>query len=244
LSGNAKRQRLALTYSLGAVATLALAVWMGGIALWLAWLAAALAAVALNYLLLGTRGFAKHHSGQVGWAAQWMLAPYRLGAWLNSRWWTRKSPQALEVVPGAWLGRLPGARDHEYARWTSAVDLTAEFAAARRVPTIAVPMLDLVAPQPAQLRRAAHAIDWQYRRHGSVLVHCALGYSRSAAALAAWLVMYEHAASIPEAAALIRRVRPEIVLDENYFAALAAAVQPDFVASNTAIARLAQLARA
>jgi protein-tyrosine phosphatase len=243
-NADARRRRLASAYALGAIATLAFAVWVGGMALWLAWLAAALAAVALNYLMLGTRGFAKQHSGRVAWAAHWLLAPYRLGAWLNSRWWTRKAPEPVEVIPGAWLGRLPGASDHLAAGWISAVDLTAEFPSARRVPTLAVPMLDLVAPAPGQLRRAAHAIDRQYRQHGGVLVHCALGYSRSAAALAAWLVMYGHAASIPEAAALIRRVRPEVVLGEDYFAALAAAVQPGIAAPNAAIARLAQLARA
>jgi protein-tyrosine phosphatase len=243
-TSDAKRRRLASTYALGAAGVLGLALWAGGLALWLAWVAAALALVALNYLALGTRGFAKHHGGAVAWAAHWMLAPYRLGAWINSRWWTRNAPLPREIVPGIWLGRLPGNADHAQAEWTSAVDLTAEFAAPRRVPTLAVPMLDLVAPEPAQLRRAALAIDWQQRRHGFVLVHCALGYSRSAAAVVSWLVLYGHAGSIPEAVASVRRVRPEIVLSEDCYAAIAAAVQPGYTPSTSVISRLAQMANA
>lgn len=244
LSRDAKRLRLAQAYALGAIGVLAVALWVGGLALWLAWLSAALALVALNYLALGPRGFAKHHGGGVAWAAHWVLAPYRMGAWLNSRWWTRAAPLPREIVPGVWLGRVPGKADHMQAAWASIVDLTAEFTAPRRLPTRAVPMLDLVAPEPAQLRRAARAIEAQHRRFGSVLVHCALGYSRSAAALATWLAMYGHAASIPEAAALIRRARPQIVLGESYFAAIAAAVQPGHVPSKAALLRLAQMAKA
>jgi protein-tyrosine phosphatase/membrane-associated phospholipid phosphatase len=242
--GDAARGRLAMRYALGALAVFALALWTGGVALWLMWIAVALALVALNYAGLGARGFAKQRAGNTDWAVQWLLAPYKIGAWINSRWWTRHAPLPREIVHGVWLGRLPGGIDHRHALWTSVVDLTAEFSAPRRVPTRAVPMLDLAVPPPAQLRRAARAIAAQHRQHGAVLVHCALGYSRSAAATATWLALAGHAASIPEAIALIRRVRPEIVLDAAWLAAIAAAVQPNHTHAETALLRLAQVARA
>ena len=44
-------------------------------------------------------------------AARWLLAPYLAGAWLNSRWWTRRHPEAVAVCDGVWIGRMPSSRD-------------------------------------------------------------------------------------------------------------------------------------
>jgi protein-tyrosine phosphatase len=74
------------------------------------------------------------------------------------------------------------------------------------------PLLDLVAPDPRVLRAAAAAIE-EAQAHGTVLVCCALGYSRSAAALAAWLLDSGQAQSVSDAIGRIRLVRPRIVLD-------------------------------
>jgi protein-tyrosine phosphatase len=85
-------------------------------------------------------------------------------------------------------------------------------------------MLDLVVPAPAQLARATAEIE-QARAVGRVLVCCALGYSRSAAAVAAWLLTTGRAASADAAIAEIRRARPRIVLDNGARAAIARAAR-------------------
>jgi protein-tyrosine phosphatase len=85
-------------------------------------------------------------------------------------------------------------------------------------------MLDLVTPAPAQLRDAAAAIE-AARGAGPVLVCCALGFSRSAATIATWLVATRRAATVDEAVELVRRARPRIVLDAAACAAIAAAVR-------------------
>ena len=72
-------------------------------------------------------------------------------------------------------------------------------------------MLDLVAPRPAHLRNAADCVE-RARPAGRVLVCCALGYSRSATAIVAWLLMTRRAASADEAIALVRKARPPIVI--------------------------------
>ncbi len=54
---------------------------------------------------------------------------------------------------------------------------------------VSLPMLDLVAPTPEALRRAAAAIEAAQREARPVLVCCALGYGRSVAALLVWLVL-------------------------------------------------------
>ena len=95
---DAQQIKLASIYFLAAMAIFIVAVAVGGAALWLCWPAAALSMVALNYALLGERGFQKASSGQLSWAARALYAPYRLGAWLNSRWWTRHRPHDSQVT--------------------------------------------------------------------------------------------------------------------------------------------------
>jgi protein-tyrosine phosphatase len=72
-------------------------------------------------------------------------------------------------------------------------------------------MLDLVAPDAATLRRAADAIE-DARQGGPVLVCCALGYGRSAAAVAVWLVRTGRMADLEAALAHLRAKRPRLAL--------------------------------
>jgi len=193
----------------------------GGAALWLAWPAVALLLVALNYLSLGPRGFAKHRHAGTAWAVLWMTAPYRLGAWLNSRWWTRDHEPAVELVPGVWLGRIPHREPN--LRFASALNLAAELDSPCHVPTLHLPALDLVPPSAPWLLRAASAIERQRGLYGSVLVFCALGFSRSAAAVATWLVVTGRADDVDAAMEAVRRARPGIVLGPRYQVAIATA---------------------
>lgn len=212
---DAQRWKLAGFYAVGAVIFLAAALHGGGAWLWLAWPAASLALVALNYIGLGARGFQMNGQGRMGWAARWLFAPYRLGAALNAWLWTRKLPPSVEVVPGLRLGRRP-----THAEWLAAgqprlVSLCAELQMPAGVPHArCVPLLDLVVPPTVRLQRAAAVIEGQRRNAdgATVWVCCALGFSRSAAAVIAWLGRYGPAAGPAEAEDTVRRARPQIVL--------------------------------
>jgi membrane-associated phospholipid phosphatase len=220
-TADARRRRLALVYALGAAAFAALAFAAGGAALWLLWPAVSLLLVATIYALLGPAGFQKAADGRMSLAAQALLAPYLVAAWINSRAWTRRDPAPVTVADGVSLGRIP-SRDNGFA---AVVDLAAELPS-RVDPALcrARPMLDLVTPAPAQLRDAAAAIETA-RAAGPVLVCCALGFSRSAAAVATWLVATRRSATVDDAVALVRRARPRIVLDAAALAAIAAATR-------------------
>ena len=78
-----------------------------------------------------------------------------------------------------------------------------------------LPSLDLVVPDGAVLAQAAADIE-ALRQHGPVLVCCALGYSRSASAVAAWLLLTRRCATLQAAEALIRLARPTVVLHADH----------------------------
>ncbi|TXG79599.1 MAG: phosphatase PAP2 family protein [Rhodocyclaceae bacterium] len=206
------RRRLALTYLAGAAICAVAGFAIGGWGLWLLWPALSLALVASCDAFFGCAGFQKSPHGRLSHAAMWLFAPYLVGAWVNSRAWTRAHPDADPVADGVWLGRLPSRRDLAGGRHAAVVDVCAELPVDRhRCAYRSVPMLDLVVPDPAQLASAASAIE-AMRASGPVLVCCALGYSRSAAAIAAWLMQTGRASGHEDAITMIRRARPHVVL--------------------------------
>jgi len=221
LATDRRRLLLVTRYLIGGGLIAALAVWTGGAALWLLWPAVSLVLVAANYAVLGPAGFQKDTDGRMSLAARLLLAPYLAGAFVNSRSWTRHEPRPVAIGDGVWLGRIPLAR--EAAGFATVVDLCAELPGGATVGTwMCIPMLDLVPPQPAQLRNAAASIE-RGRSAGPVLVCCALGYSRSAATVATWLLTRNPAKTMSEAIENVRGARPRIVIDSALRAAIAIA---------------------
>ncbi|MFK8330033.1 phosphatase PAP2/dual specificity phosphatase family protein [Pseudomonas sp. BJa5] len=215
-----KRWRLACCYALGATLFTLAAFTLKGGWLWLIWPAVALLLVALNYALFDAAGFQKGADGRLSSAALWLLAPYLLSAWINSRLWTRQRPQPDEVVDNVWLGRIPGATELAHAHFTAVLDLCAELPLHTcRIAYRSVPVLDLIAPTTRQCLALAQALE-NLRHQGPLLVCCALGYSRSATAVAAWLLYSGRAKSVDAAVAIIRRARPGIVLHAAHRLAL------------------------
>jgi len=219
------RRRLALVYGLAAMLVALVSIAVGGAALWLLWGAGALAMVAANYLYFGEPGFLKRSDGVMSEAVNWLLAPYMLGAWLNSRIWTHRLRTMSLVRPGVLLGRLPNGSELERGGVKAIVDVTAELpcpSAGRAYSN--VPMLDLVPPRSEQIERAVKLVE-DYRNGtesgGPVLVCCALGLSRSALVAAAWLLRSSNVDSLENALEEVRRVRAGVALSFAHEAALA-----------------------
>jgi protein-tyrosine phosphatase/membrane-associated phospholipid phosphatase len=222
LSDDPAPRVLAGIYALGALAVGAVALLVGGTALWLLWAAGSLALVAIAYLAAGPRVFQKRPDGTLSAAARWLLWPYLVGARLNSRAWTRGLTGADAVAPGLLLGRIPTKAELRRLNVAAVVDVSAELPC----PTVgrryaSVPMLDLVAPTIDQLARAAQAVN-ALRATGPVLVCCALGFSRSALTVAAALLQAGQAASPEEALERVRAARPRVVVREPHRTALEA----------------------
>jgi membrane-associated phospholipid phosphatase len=220
LTHDARRRTLALRYFGGAIAVALPALALGGWAWWLLWISVSLAMVGCIYLFLNDNLFQKRNDGTHAPATRWLLAPYLLGARINSRWWTRACNSADRVTPQLWIGRVPLAAKDIPPHIKTIVDLCAELPCAHgSAAYVSLPMLDLVTMTAAQLHAAARAIDDASGR-GPVLVCCALGYSRSAAAAAAWLLVSGNAATAREAITQVQAARAQVVLSESQRLAL------------------------
>jgi hypothetical protein len=219
---DAQHIKLAAIYFAGSLILGTVAIVAGGWWLWLLWAAGSLMLVALAYAGFGVDVFQKNPNGALSIASRWLLAPYLAGAWLNTRWWTRHAALATAITPEIWLGRLP-RRAHELpAGVTTIIDLCAELpcpASSLASRYVSMPALDLIALTTPQLEALAQTIDRNII-DGPVLVCCALGYSRSTAAVASWLITRSRAASTREALAMIRLARPQVVLTEQQCMAL------------------------
>lgn len=219
----AQRQaRLATFYLCGAVLIAAVCLWFGGAALWGLWVSLALSLTAIVYFSGDADGFQKT-DGRHAFASRILFAPYRYAARINAWLWTRRRPNPDHIAEGVWLGRHPdaSASTSTVPGRSTLLDLCPELSAPRAARTChSLPWLDLVVPTPAQLDEAAQAIE-SVRHAGPLLVCCALGYSRSACAVVAWLYRTRRSASIAAAIEHVRACRPHIVLSDAHLRVLA-----------------------
>jgi protein-tyrosine phosphatase len=219
---DARRQRIATAYAGGGLACAALATAVGAWALWLWWPALSLLLVAMFYAAIGESGFQKDVLGRQSLAVRWLLAPYLAVAWINSRAWTWRAPRPALVADGVWIGRTPTRAELEHSSFASIVDLSPELTLDPGTRQIAVcPVLDLTTPPTDVLSVAVSAIE-RMRARGPLLVCCALGYSRSACAAAAWLLATRRVASVDDALRRLKEARANVVLGPSHAAALRA----------------------
>ncbi len=211
-------------YGFGAVVLLLVAYAAWPWAAILAWPAIALGVASLAYFGDGPSVFRK--SGGV--IRLWMrviLAPYHLGVAVCHLYYRRITPPYAEVVPGILIGRRLSNSESEHlirVGVRAVLDLTCEMSesnALRHVKYHNVQILDLAVPSPGQLAEAVRFLR-NYRPNGPVYIHCALGYSRTACVVAAYLLMAGFAASVDDAIRMVRRARPKIVLSEGLVQAL------------------------
>jgi 1-acyl-sn-glycerol-3-phosphate acyltransferase/membrane-associated phospholipid phosphatase len=182
----------------------------------LLWPAMALAVSGAAYLGGGPAVFRKS-TGRITASAWMFLWPCLLGHWLSHIYYRRHCRPYDELLPNVWIGRRLDAREAAMAveRGVAAIlDLSAELdevTAFRRLRYKGLPILDLTAPTMDQLDEGVRFIRAHTRR-GIVYVHCKIGYSRTAAVAAAYLLATGIVRTADEALARLRRVRPSIVV--------------------------------
>jgi Dual specificity phosphatase, catalytic domain/PAP2 superfamily len=217
-------RRIGSYYAAGAAALVLTGAifWPWGILL--LWPAIALGIVAIAYFRAGPIVFRKTE-GTLPWSARLVLAPCLVGQYLSLLYYRRQCRSWDRVTPQIWIGGKLGRRSANKALCSgvaSVLDLSAEFSEAkplRKINYRNVPVLDLTAPTQAQLVETSQFIG-NHSRNGAVYVHCKIGYSRSAAAIAAYLIISGEVKTAEEAFAMIRRVRPSVVIRPEVLSAL------------------------
>ena len=219
-----ENRRVGFYYAAGALISAGLVVWFWPWGALLLWPALSLGLVASAYFGGGPAIFCKA-DGRLHWSALLVLAPCLLGQQLSLLYYRRQCAPWDKVTPEVWIGRVLTEREAAAARRlgvSAVLDLTAEFSEAKPFRTLKyrnIPIVDLTAPSTDQLREMAAFIDNESRQ-GVVYVHCKIGYSRTAAAVAAYLLQTGQASSVADAIARLRQVRPAIVVRPEVLAAL------------------------
>lgn len=219
LTASRQRRKIAGVYLVLAAVLALIAAAAGGAALLLWWGAVALALVALNYAVAGAAGFQKK-DGRQSLAVAVLLSPHRWGVEANRWRRLRREAGPSPIRDGVWLGPLPSARQMKARGFQGLVDLTSELIMERGAWAYrGLPWLDVTSPSPEDLAAAAREIEALRR---PVLVACAMGRGRSAAAVAAWLLLTGRAASAGEAIAQVSSQRRQAVFRAGNVRALKA----------------------
>ncbi|OCG67424.1 phosphatase PAP2/dual specificity phosphatase family protein [Gilliamella sp. Fer4-1] len=181
-------------------------------ALWLLWVSGAFLLVSLNYLLFGAAGFQKQTNGHFNLAVTILYLPYFIIMWVNSRLWTFKNNPTDLIIDNVYLGRIPSNKILQANQFTSIVDLCAELPITQfNGHYKLIPVLDMTPLTIEECQQAAETIE-KYHKQGKLLVCCALGYSRSATAIIAWLLMTQRVTSLNEAIATVKLYRHSVVI--------------------------------
>ncbi len=230
-TGDHLNRRIGACYGTGAIALVAIGGWYRPWGALLLWPAVALGIMAAECFGAGAVAHRKV-DGRVSRRTRLLMAPVRAGQWLSWRHYARRSRPWDVVAEGVWLGRVlrPAEATEAVAMGVAAVvDMTGDFHAPpafRSVEYLNLPVPDLTAPTAAQLATAAAFIADHRAAGRTVYVCCKAGYSRSAAAVAAYLVRAGLATSADEAIAQMARRRPGLIVRPEARRAIAALADP------------------
>ena len=217
-------RRIGAYYAMGALLCLGLVAWLWPWGAFLIWPAVSFGLMAAAYFGLGP-GIFRKTDGRLPWPAWWVLAPCLLGQHLSRLYYRRNCRAWDQLTPRIWIGSILNHGEAASAvrlGVRAVLDLTAEFsvpASFRDLVYRTIPVLDLTAPTQDQLDEMAVFIDEESRK-GVVYIHCKIGYSRTAAAAAAYLLWTRRVSNVPEAIALMRKVRPTMIVRPEVVEAL------------------------
>jgi len=177
--------------------------------------------VAIAYFGAGPRLLFKRAGGRrhpAAWIVHWPYFALTAFAFRLTVLSYREGPY-VRVAPNVFLGRRLKAREAKEAEaegWLAVLDLAAELSETRRLCKLAnyrsQPVLDATATSLDKLREA---VEWvkSHAANGPVYVHCALGHSRSATVVAAYLLAAGLASDAKSALKHLRELRPGVRLN-------------------------------
>ena len=141
------------------------------------------------------------------------------------------------MVEGIWLGRAPLKSDLQHSGARQLLNVSAEILSWKPeimswkpeilsweplhalepcpITVQRVPMLDLIAPKLSELKEAVILLDQMAEVGKPVMIHCALGLSRSVLVIAGWLLYSGQASGVENAISQVKEVRPDCVINDQ-----------------------------
>ena len=222
----ARMRQLAMRYGLLALCAMATSMFAYLVSVLLAaifmWTTVSLTLISFAYLGFEQQIFQRDslsvRRGNMRWPAKFLLAPYLFLSWCSYRMYTKRRFLPNKIHGNVWLGAFPRTSVTNLGiSWHGVMDLTNEFPASNLKAPIQkyLPVLDLTPPKSKTLIRAVRWLE-RTQQQGDVLVHCALGLSRSSSVVACWLVWRGHAGNVQQAIAMIDTKRVGVVLSKEH----------------------------
>ncbi|NWK79238.1 phosphatase PAP2/dual specificity phosphatase family protein [Aquitalea sp. LB_tupeE] len=205
------RRQLSRRYALGGLALTLAAIWLGGWYWLLLWPALSLIVLAVGYGCHDARVWQKV-AGRHRLPARCLFLPLTLFMRQIHTRLLRGHSHASLITDDVWIGPAIAARE---TCFRSVLDLAAEYCrqAHPAAHYVDLPLLDLVLPDRAGMHHAVAQLETLRHSHpGPVLVHCALGMSRSAAVIMVWLVMTGRCSDLAQAKEILQARGRKIVL--------------------------------
>lgn len=209
----APRSRIARRFALAGFPLIALGIALGPWGLIPGWIGGALVLVACIYVI-GSPALFRKHNGKLPLGTRILLAPYFLGLRTTRRHYARRSGSGWSQITDSLIvgRRTTHAEAHSHVQngVVAVIDMTAEHDECEpflALPYLNLPVLDLISPCADCCARAAAFID-QHAHRGTIYVHCALGYSRSAMIAAAYLIHSGEAPTADDACRIVEARHP------------------------------------
>ncbi len=222
--------KIALYYLTPSIILSIIAISLHGWALWLFWPVLSLFMVASFYAFIGPEGFQKSSNGNLSLASQWLLFPYLFGTTINSALWNRrlkknKSSKTIatnNIIDNLWLGHFPSMNEIQEQNYQTVIDMTAEMQRpttnkSKEFTWHTLASLDLLPPEKQNLLKAVDLIELHInaKKNETILVSCALGYSRSVITVVIWLVLSLRVKTIEGAIELVKKKHPQAIIKSS-----------------------------
>jgi protein-tyrosine phosphatase len=157
------------------------------IGLVLIWIGVSLLFIGLGYFGLGSVIFQKNENGSFTFAANILFFPYRWMSRLIRHLFFKSYQSPQKITDKLYLGAFWMAKSDDYH---AVFDVCSEYKKAKnKVDTyISYPLIDLATPTIDELHLGVKKLDGLIQNNKTVFIHCALGMSRSATLVFAWLL--------------------------------------------------------
>lgn len=204
-----------LRYAIGALSCLLIAVIIpyGEILLWPV---TALLLMTLAYLGVGESIWQKDLQGRQSLSSCILLLPVMLVSRLTHRFFCQNLTSCDEIGYGLSIGVYPSSNVTQEAVLDLTAERSAPFQWAHHAELVSYPLLDLQVPGLGRLHEGIRQLDSLKQRHQTVLIHCALGMSRSALVTAGWLLFRGHAENATQAVEMLSKRRACIYLTSRH----------------------------